>query len=331
MPDRVAAPLPGGPGPHLPPCPGSGPPVPAALLAPAPSVSAPDSPARARTPASEARAGGRPPGGRYHRPPWHGPTTSSRSRRSGSGAGPTRAPTRSTPTTPGLPGTCSPCTPTRRARPTWATSATTPSATCSSAIGPCRATPCSRPSASTPSGLPAENAAIKTGTHPRIFTEARIAELKAVDHLASAPSTTGAARSAATTPSTSSGTRSSSRAAGRRPRLPRQGPGQLVPGLPDRAGQRAGAGRRHLRALRRPGRQARSRAVVLPDHRLCRRAAGRSRRPRLAGAGQDHAAQLDRPVRRRRVRPAGRGARRLGRQDRSPSGCSPPGRTPPSA
>ena len=28
-------------------------------------------------------------------------------------------------------------------------------------------------------GLPAENAAIKTGTHPRIFTDARIAELKA--------------------------------------------------------------------------------------------------------------------------------------------------------
>ena len=28
-------------------------------------------------------------------------------------------------------------------------------------------------------GLPAENAAIQTGTHPRIFTEARIAELKA--------------------------------------------------------------------------------------------------------------------------------------------------------
>src|ERR1700716_1512748 len=28
-------------------------------------------------------------------------------------------------------------------------------------------------------GLPAENAAIKTGTHPRVFTEARIEELKA--------------------------------------------------------------------------------------------------------------------------------------------------------
>ena len=41
-----------------------------------------------------------PDGPRYDREPWHGPTTSSRSRRSGSGAGPTRAPTRSTPTTP---------------------------------------------------------------------------------------------------------------------------------------------------------------------------------------------------------------------------------------
>ena len=38
------------------------------------------------------------------------------------------------------------------------------------------------------------------------------------------------------------------------PRLPAQRPGQLVPGLPDRAGQRAGPGRRHLRALRGRGR-----------------------------------------------------------------------------
>ena len=55
-----------------------------------------------------------------------------------------------------------------------------------------------------------------------------------------------------------------------RPRLPRQGARQLVPRLPDRAGQRAGAGRRHVRALRRPGREARPRAVVLQDHRLRR-------------------------------------------------------------
>ena len=50
-------------------------------------------------------------------------------------------------------------------------------------------------------GLPAENAAIKTGTHPRIFTEARIAELRR-RCTGSAPSTTGAARSTATIPTT---------------------------------------------------------------------------------------------------------------------------------
>jgi hypothetical protein len=47
-------------------------------------------------------------------------------------------------------------------------------------------------------GLPAENAAIKSGGAPREHTEARIAELKA-SVLASARSTTGGARSAVTT------------------------------------------------------------------------------------------------------------------------------------
>ncbi len=50
--------------------------------------------------------------------------------------------------------------------------------TCWSATAPCWATPCSPRSGSTPSACPAENAAIKTGTHPRIFTDARIDELK---------------------------------------------------------------------------------------------------------------------------------------------------------
>ena len=63
-----------------------------------------------------------------------------------------------------------------------------------------------------------------------------------------------------------------------RPGLPRPGAGQLVPGLPDGAGQRAGAGGRDLRALGRPRRPARARAVVLPHHRLRRRAARRARR-----------------------------------------------------
>ena len=93
-------------------------------------------------------------------------------------AGATRAPTRSMPTTRGPRGTCSPCTPTRRAPPTWATSATTPSATCWSGTAPCSGYAVLSPFGFDSFGLPAENAAIKTGTHPRIFTDARIDELK---------------------------------------------------------------------------------------------------------------------------------------------------------
>ena len=109
-------------------------------------------------------------------------------------------------------------------------------------------------------------------------------------------------------------------------------PGQLVSRMPDGAGQRAGPGRRHVRALGRPGREARPRAVVLQDHRLRRAAARRPRRPRLARAGQDHAAQLDRPLRGRRVRHGGHRRRRHAPARRARrSGCSPPGPTPASA
>ena len=89
-----------------------------------------------------------------------------------------------------------------------------------------------------------------------------------------------------------------------RPRLPQERPGELVPRLPDGSGQRAGSRRRHVRAVGRSGHPPRSRAVVLQDHRLRRRAAERARQSRVARAGQDHAAQLDRPLGGRRV-PAG--------------------------
>ncbi len=59
-------------------------------------------------------------------------------------------------------------------------------------------------------GLPAENAAIKTGTHPRLFTEERIAQLKASLIRLGRRLRLAAGDHAATTPSTSSGTRSSS-------------------------------------------------------------------------------------------------------------------------
>ena len=83
------------------------------------------------------------------------------------------------------------------------------------------------------------------------------------------------------------------------PRLPQGGAGQVVPERPDRARQRAGD-RRPLRALRRRGRGEDPDPVVLPDHRLRRRAAGRDGRPRgLARPRPDDAAQLDRPLARR--------------------------------
>ncbi len=88
-----------------------------------------------------------------------------------------------------------------------------------------------------------------------------------------------------------------------RPRLPGQRPGQLVPGLPDGAGERAGPARRHLRAVQGSRHPARPRAVVPAHHVLRRGAARRPRRPPVARARQDDAAQLDRPVGRSRVRP----------------------------
>ena len=64
--------------------------------------------------------------------------------------------------------------------------------------------------------------------------------------------------------------------------LPGQGPGQLVPGVPDGAGQRAGAGDGTCERSGDLVEQARPGAVVLPDHRL-RRAAPRRPRHRSTG------------------------------------------------
>ena len=83
------------------------------------------------------------------------------------------------------------------------------------------------------------------------------------------------------------------------PRVSQGGTGQLVPGRPDGARERAGD-RRPLRALRRRGRGQDPDPVVLQDHRLRRRAARRDGPARaVAGARPDDAAQLDRPLRRR--------------------------------
>ena len=97
-----------------------------------------------------------------------------------------------------------------------------------------------------------------------------------------------------------------------RPGLPRQGAGQLVPGLRHRHRRRAGD-RRLLRAPPRGARrEARHGAVVLPHHRLRAAAARQPRLDRLVGDDQARPGELDRPER------GGRAAlsrRRRGRAD----------------
>ena len=92
--------------------------------------------------------------------------------------------------------------------------------------------------------------------------------------------------------------------------VPGHGRGRLVPEGPGRAGARAGAGHgAALLALQHAGRQARPRAVVVPDHELLRRAA-RLRRHRLPRADPPGADELDRPIGGRRDRLRRRGRRR---------------------
>ena len=109
-----------------------------------------------------------------------------------------------------------------------------------------------------------------------------------------------------------------SRFPARRPRVAAEVEGELGPGRPHRARQRAGDRRPRL-ALGRGGRAARTDPMVPEDHRLFRRPARQPRPSRpLAGKGAPDAAQLDRPLGRPdgplRLRPrvAGSARRRTG-------------------
>ncbi len=146
-------------------------------------------------------------------------------------------------------------------------------------------------------GLPAENAAIKSGIHPAQWTMRNIERMR------------GQLRSMGATFDWSSEVVTCLPEYYRwnqwiflqllhaGPGVPQDGRGRLVPQGPGRAGARAGRGRRpRLLALRHPGHQARPGAVVLSHHEVRGRAAG-LHGYRLAGAGARHADQLDRPLR----------------------------------
>ncbi len=158
-------------------------------------------------------------------------------------------------------------------------------------------------------GLPAENAAIQTGTHPRIFTEDRIARADGLAEPAGRRLRLATRGAQPRPPVHQAQPAHLPAAVGGGPGLPRLCARELVSRLPDGPGQRAGPARRHLRALRRHRDPSRPRAMVLPHHAVRRRAPRRPRRPRLARAGEGHATQLDRPLRGRRVRPRRPGGR----------------------
>ena len=125
-------------------------------------------------------------------------------------------------------------------------------------------------------GLPAENAAIREGVHPRESTERNIEHDHALDAARRLGVRLGSLLST-TTPSTtagSSGSSCASSSAGSRTGRARRSSGARTT---RRCSRTSRCSRRALRALRRRGRVAPHGAVVLPHHRL---RAGAARRPR---------------------------------------------------
>ena len=183
-------------------------------------------------------------------------------------------------------------------------------------------------------GLPAENAAIKQGVHPETSTlrEHRAHEgpaaaardqLRLVARAGHLPARLLQVEPVAVPADVRA-----------RPRLPEAVDGELVSELPDRAGQRAGRGRRLL-ALQLGRRQPQPGAVVPADHPL-RAGTARCHRPAhgLAREGPDDAAELDRAIGRRPGEvPAAAGRRQhargraAGRPTRPTSRSSPRGST----
>ena len=145
-------------------------------------------------------------------------------------------------------------------------------------------------------GMPAENAAMQNNTHPAIWTYANIETMRA--QLQSMGLSLDWSREIATCDPSyyKHQQKLFLDFLARRPRRAQEVEGQLGPGRPDGARQRAGDRRARL-ALGRGRRAARADAMVLQDHGLFGRSAGEPRPARpLAGEGAPDAAQLDRPL-----------------------------------
>ena len=166
-------------------------------------------------------------------------------------------------------------------------------------------------------GMPAENAAIDRGVHPKSWTYDNIATMKR--QLQSMGLALDWSREIATCdPSYYRHEQAMFIDFMKAGLVERKvSHGELGPGRPHRARQRAGDRRPRL-ALRRAGREARTRPVVPQDHRLFGRASLRPRRPRqVAGKSAADAEELDRPLGRHAL------LLRAGRRERQAAGRAP--------
>lgn len=136
-------------------------------------------------------------------------------------------------------------------------------------------------------GLPAENYAIKTGTHPKATTE-RTSSHSPVRSRVWDSATTGTGRFPPVNRNTTNGPNGFSSSCTKRTRLRDAKSHQLVSELQNGIGER-GSERRQVRAMRRESGAEEYPPMGIANHRVCRRIVEGPRQTRLAGVRQTDA------------------------------------------